>query len=212
MRELLELYNSKKTAIRKRLSEFRALRRKSRKKIFTELCFCLCTPQSKAKASAKAISLLGKKSLLETGAQNRISRILKKSGVRFHNNKSRFIVTARSCFSAEFLPDSDAETTTYEESSKARDLLVKNIKGLGYKEASHFLRNIGYGDELAILDVHIMKNMANLKIIKSIPKSITRKQYLLMEKKLRVFSRKSGIPLNELDLLLWSKETGEVFK
>lgn len=121
-------------------------------------------------------------------------------------------MTARSCFSAEFLPDSDAETTTYEESSKARDLLVKNIKGLGYKEASHFLRNIGYGDELAILDVHIMKNMANLKIIKSIPKSITRKQYLLMEKKLRVFSRKSGIPLNELDLLLWSKETGEVFK
>ncbi|GAJ17855.1 unnamed protein product, partial [marine sediment metagenome] len=27
---------------------------------------------------------------------------------------------------------------------KLREWVVKNFKGLGYKEASHFLRNIGY--------------------------------------------------------------------
>ncbi|MBN2190478.1 MAG: N-glycosylase/DNA lyase [Candidatus Aureabacteria bacterium] len=211
MRELLDLYSLRKTAIQQRLSEFRALREKSIDKIFAELCFCLCTPQSKAKASAKAISLLEKGNLLETGTHAQVSRALKKAGVRFHNNKSRFIIAARECFARSFLPPLDSETS-YSKISQTRDFLVKNIKGIGYKEASHFLRNIGYGDELAILDVHILKNMARLKIIRSVPKSITKRQYLLMEKKLKAFSKKAGIPLAELDLLLWSKETGEVFK
>lgn len=211
MRELLNLYNLRKTVIRQRLSGFRSLRKTSKDKIFAELCFCLCTPQSKAKASAKAISLLEKGNLLETGTHARVSRILKKSGVRFHNNKSRFIIAARSRFSRELLPSRSSEIN-YSEISRTRDLLVKNIKGLGYKEASHFLRNIGYGDGLAILDVHILRNLNRLKIIRAMPKSITRKQYLLMEKKLKAFSKKTGIPMPELDLLLWSRETGEVFK
>lgn len=211
MRELLDLYNLRKKTIQQRLSEFRALREKSRDKIFAELCFCLCTPQSKAKASAKAISLLEKEKLLEAGTHAQVSRALKKAGVRFHNNKSRFIIAARKCFLRSFLPPRDSEMS-YPKILQTRDTLVKNIKGIGYKEASHFLRNIGYGDELAILDVHILKNMKRLKIIKTMPKAITRNQYLLMEKKLKAFSKKAGIPLSELDLLLWSKETGEVFK
>ncbi|MCK9554744.1 N-glycosylase/DNA lyase [bacterium] len=211
MRELLDLYNLRKAVIRQRLSGFRSLRKTSKDKIFAELCFCLCTPQSKAKAGAKAIHLLEKERLLEGGTHAQISRTLKKAGVRFHNNKSRFIIAARKCFSPSFIPTRDAEMT-YSKILQTRDLLVKNIKGMGYKEASHFLRNIGCGGELAILDVHILKNMKRLKIIRSIPKSITRKQYLLMEKKLKAFSKKTGIPMPDLDLLLWSRETGEVFK
>ena len=37
-------------------------------------------------------------------------------------------------------------------------------------------------------------------------------KYLEIEDRMREFSRKVGIPIEELDLLFWSKQTGYVFK
>ena len=84
--------------------------------------------------------------------------------------------------------------------------------GIGYKEASHFLRNIGYGEDIAILDRHILKNLKLLNVISDIPASLSKKQYLLIEKKMKQFSKKINISLSHLDLLLWYREAGEVFK
>ena len=89
---------------------------------------------------------------------------------------------------------------------------MKNIKGFGMKEASHFLRNIGLGDNLAILDVHILDNLKTLGVIDEIPKNMSDKNYLKIESKLRDFSRLVGIPMDELDLVFWSEETGIIFK
>ena len=94
-----------------------------------------------------------------------------------------------------------------------REWLVENIIGYGMKEASHFIRNIGFSkNQLAILDVHILKNLKEFGIIDDIPKSLTRKRYLEIEEKMKGFANRLGITLDELDLLLWSKETGIVFK
>jgi N-glycosylase/DNA lyase len=84
--------------------------------------------------------------------------------------------------------------------------------GFGLKEASHFLRNIGSEFDLAILDRHIIKNLLRYGVIDEIPKSLTKKQYLMIEERMKKFSKKIGIPLAELDLLFWSEETGEIFK
>lgn len=94
----------------------------------------------------------------------------------------------------------------------AREWLVENVKGLGYKEASHFLRNIGLGEELAILDRHILKNLLLLGVIAELPRSPTKRLYLEIEKEMAAFSSRTGIPMGQLDLLLWYKEAGEVFK
>ena len=56
-----------------------------------------------------------------------------------------------------------------------RAWLVDNIKGLGYKEASHFLRNIGF-DDYAIIDSHILDLLERYNLIKQ-PKTLTRKKY-----------------------------------
>jgi len=93
-----------------------------------------------------------------------------------------------------------------------REWLVRNVKGIGYKEASHFLRNIGLGKDLAILDVHILRNLKRYGVIKDPPKTLTRKNYLDVEEKMKEFSRDIGIPMDELDLLFWSRETGVIFK
>ncbi len=86
------------------------------------------------------------------------------------------------------------------------------MKGLGYKEASHFLRNIGLGFDLAILDRHIMRNLLKYGVIDKIPECITKKCYLSLENEMKKFSDKIDIPLADLDLLFWSEETGEIFK
>ncbi|MCP8310628.1 MAG: hypothetical protein L6N94_03925, partial [Candidatus Methylarchaceae archaeon HK01M] len=89
---------------------------------------------------------------------------------------------------------------------------AENVMGMGMKEASHFLRNIGLGEGLAILDRHILKNLRDYDVINQIPKSITKKVYIDIEDKMREFSKRIDIPMDELDLLFWSEETGMIFK
>ena len=94
-----------------------------------------------------------------------------------------------------------------------REWLVENIKGYGYKEASHFLRNVGLGSDIAILDRHILKNLKRYGVIDKIPPSLgNRKIYMDIEEKMKHFSKKIKVPLEELDLLFWAQETGFVFK
>jgi len=130
-------------------------------------------------------------------------------GVRFNQRKGEYICLARRMFCSRSLR---ATLASFTDAAAAREWLVENVKGLGYKEASHFLRNIGLGEELAILDRHILKNLALLGVIKEVPTSLTKRAYLEIEKKMTAFSQEANIPLGHLDLLLWYKEAGEVFK
>ena len=208
-RDLIKEHKKKKSEIRERLDEFRAIWRQSDNRVFSELCFCICTPQSRAVYCDRAVSDLEKSGILFTGGKGRIRPFLK--AVRFPNNKAGYIAAARKLFAASnkirikdrIDPDDIFGTRLW---------FVRNVKGIGLKEASHFLRNVGFGKDLAILDVHILKNLKAYGVIKEIPKSITKKEYLRIENKLRDFCDKIKIPMDELDLLFWSRETGFVFK
>lgn len=208
LKELISEYSRKKSQIKKRLKDFEPLHKRGHKEIFPELCFCLLTPQSNARYCDKAISELKKANLLFKGSASSIRNILK-GKARFHNKKAEYIVGARTCFrKIGTMPNFFKKEDVF----NIRELLVDNIKGLGYKEASHFLRNVGLGRDIAILDRHILKNLKRYGAISSIPESLTGNRYLDIEQKARSFARRIKIPLEELDLLFWSKETGEIFK
>jgi len=209
--ELKNSYNKKKSEIKKRLEIFKKVWEKSDEDVFVELCFCLLTPQSKAIAADRAIKNLVEKNILFSGDKEQISKELTNSGVRFHKNKSKYIVEAREFFTNDGKIDIKSKLNKGNTDNK-REWLVENVKGLGYKEASHFLRNIGLGFELAILDRHIMENLMKYRVIDEIPECLSRKCYLTLEEKMKKFSKKLNIPLAELDLLFWSEKTGEIFK
>lgn len=173
--------------------------------IFTELVFCLFTPQSNAKSCWAAVERLCRVDLLLNGSAKEIAKELK--GVRFHNTKAGRVVEAR-----KWLKDFKARIAGFETSFEAREWFVENINGMGYKEASHFLRNIGMGQDLAILDRHILKNLVLLGIIEEVPKHLSPKRYLEIEAKMKIFSRREKIPMAHLDILLWYRETGDIFK
>ncbi|RKZ21744.1 DNA lyase, partial [bacterium] len=130
----------------------------------------------------------------------------------FKNKKAEYIINSRAIFLEAGMPRVKPIISGFKSPEEAREFLVKDVKGMGYKEASHFLRNIGFGENLAILDRHILKNLKFLGKIKDVPKSISRKIYMELEKLFLKTAEELGIPSSHLDLLLWYKEAGEVFK
>ncbi|MBI2013898.1 MAG: N-glycosylase/DNA lyase [Candidatus Colwellbacteria bacterium] len=205
--KLKKAHVAKKKVIEKRLREFRKMRGREDKAIFAELAFCLCVPQTSAKKSWAAITELANSGELYRGKKNSISNVLLKRGVRFHNNKADWITNARKNFS-----NIKFAIKNLSDPHELREWLVKNVKGMGYKLAGQFMRNIGVYDKHTILDVHILKNLQRFGVIHGIPKTISVKRYFEIENKFIDFSRKVGIPIAHLDLLFWSNETGEIFK
>lgn len=210
--EVEKKYLEIKEDIEKRLKEFKSVWDNGKNRdIHVEMSFCILTPQSKAVNAWQAITTLRDNGLLFNGSAEEIVEYL--NIVRFKNNKSKYLVELR-----EKMTDSTGEIITkdffssFEEISKAREWIVKNVKGMAYKEASHFLRNVGFGKEIAILDRHILKNLVRLEVIDEVPKSITPKLYLEIERKMKDYCKFVNISMDSLDLLLWYLEAGEIFK
>ena len=210
--EIEKVYKKKKKEIKERLEFFRNVWNTGNEEdIHAELSFCILTPQSKAKNAWAAITTLRENGVLLSGDWEQISEFL--NIVRFKNNKAKYLVELREQMKNEkgkIITKSFFSSigTTHEK----REWIVKNIKGMAYKEAGHFLRNVGFGSEVAILDRHILKNLVRLEIIEEIPKTISPKVYLEIEKKLKMFCEEVKIPMDEMDLLLWYLEAGEIFK
>jgi len=205
MKSLLsQLEKSKKSKIKaiidSRINDFK--KTKSSNEIFQELCFCILTANFNAERSIVIQNKLQNKFLTLT--EKILAKKLQELGHRFPNARAKYIVEARR--HKDILIKLISSKKEYE----LREWLVKNIKGLGYKESSHFLRNIGYKD-LAIIDFHILDLLEKNKLIIR-PKTLSRKKYLETEELLRKIAKKSNLNLAELDLHLWFSETGKVLK
>ena len=198
------LHRERQDAIRSRLLDFV---RVPRQDYFYELAYCLMTPQSSAVNADEAIVILKSRDFLATGIDPEPILRTKEHYIRFHKNKARYLLGIR-----DSMDDVLAALSNGRSGSELREWLVKNVRGLGYKEATHFLRNIGKNEGLAILDRHILRNLRRYGVIRTIPKSLSKKQYLATEKRFQAFAEEIGIPLDELDLLFWSLETGEIRK
>ncbi len=190
---------SKQDRIRARLAEFKHLPTEN---YFDEFIFCLLTPQSKGQSCWEAVLQIKKLTVVDRDA---LVNVLK-SKTRFHNHKADYVLKAYSQWSALTPLLSNPHRKIL------RDSLAEEVKGYGLKEAGHFLRNIGKSDnQFAILDRHILRNLHALGV--TTKESLKNRQdYLETEKKFLAFSEKINIPIDELDLLFWSRENGEIFK
>ncbi|MEK6935008.1 MAG: N-glycosylase/DNA lyase [Nanoarchaeota archaeon] len=193
-------YKKRKKEIKQRLKEFKQVKHPD---LFYELAFCILTPQSSGFRSDECIQELKRLNFLNKKINPK--PILKKK-IRFHNNKTRYLLELKKNYK-NILNQLNKEDNP----NRLREFLLKNVKGYGLKESSHSLRNIGY-ENLAILDRHILRNLKKLDVIKQIPNSLTNKKYYEIENKFKKFSKKVNIPMDELDLLFWARETGRVFK
>ena len=190
--------------IRKRAAEFEKFKKKGEKEWFSELCFCLLTANTSAKMGMKMQDSIGYAGFAGLPVE-KLTKQLKENGYRFYNVRAIFIAEARKHKGIK------KKIQEFDDEREAREWLVENVKGYGYKEASHFLRNVGCRN-VAILDRHIINLMREHKMISEAPKSLGKKYYLEIEKKLDGFKEKVGMNHAELDLYMWYMKTGEVLK
>jgi N-glycosylase/DNA lyase len=208
MKEVLAVYRTIEADIAVRLREFEAVWRGDDRRLWMEMCFCMCTPQTNAHKSWEAVCALDESGLLVQGSAARIGAVLRAQGVRFHNHKSEYIVQNRKMF----YPDTKTRLGVILESPEPHTLLCRQVRGWGMKEAAHFLRNIGFGHISSILDRHILRRLLLYGVIDRIPASLTPAAYRAIDEKMKGFAEKCGIPLAALDLVFWHEETGEIFK
>jgi len=189
--------------VEKRIGGFERLRRSCEEDWFSELCFCILTANASAEHCIliqKALKFKGFAYLTEKALADE----LKNLGYRFYNKRALYIVKSRKHLGR--LKSTIESLDEY----KAREWLVKNVKGFGYKEASHFLRNIGH-HWVAILDRHIIKLMVSYKLTKGI-NALTSSKYLELERILLNLAKETQTTLSRLDLFLWYLATGKVLK
>jgi len=128
---------------------------------------------------------------------------------RFPNIRARNIADAaktlyqENCGLLWILKNSNSE-------QEARDFLAKNVQGIGLKEASHFLRNIGYSSSLAIIDSPIISFLIE---VEAIPheriKAVTSEMYIRLERILQDMCQSLGLNLSIFDMAIWHYMRGK---
>ena len=208
VRELKQHYSLVKKDIAERMGEFKKIhQRADDREIFRELCFCILSSGVGPRIAENSINALG--SRLYTANSDELVNQL--TGIHKYPEKATYLYSTRIYLHEAFNLKLFKKLISIEDEQERRDFVADNkgIKGIGYVQASHFLRNIGFNG-YAILDKNILRSLFDLGVIEDIKQPSTKKRYLEKENSMKALSDASGIFLDELDLLLWHRKTGRI--
>ncbi|PYS76986.1 MAG: N-glycosylase [Acidobacteria bacterium] len=204
-------HRARRREIQSRLAEFEEVGRSAAdERLWEEMVFCIFTAGASARMGLGSIEAV--RDLLARGTQNELAAALRRKH-RYPNSRSGYVVVTREFLEGDCGMRLRERLEGFRDPLERRDWLARErrIKGLGYKESSHFLRNVGYRG-YAILDKHILRCLAEVGVIASPQPPSTRARYLAAEESLRGFAREMDVDFDELDLVLWSMKTGEILK
>lgn len=175
--------------------------------VWQELVFCVASSQESAKRARRAADELGQ----ATGwlpfdldkAEATIDGLLRDRGIllRFHSRKVRQLAASWIQYSidAELLGNPAAHFRAEED---ARVRVISTFPGMGPKQSSMFLRNIGSGSTLAVIDSHVAWAIEVAFGLQAANTSLSR--YVEAEKAMRSFADAIGLTMASLDVVLWS--------
>jgi N-glycosylase/DNA lyase len=209
--DLKRVYKEKRDEIRARLAEFDEIGlTASDDRLFEELVFCIFTAAASARMGLRSVERIRPR--LMTGTRRQLQAALRRAH-RWPRARGRLVYDTREYLVGHCGLRLRDLLSSMDDPLERRDFFAANpgVRGLGYKEASHFLRNIGFKG-YAILDKHVLGRLAELEVIDGQKPPSTRKKYLALETNMKEFARDIRIDFDELDLLLWYTKTGEILK
>lgn len=214
--DVLQAYQENQEEIESRLEEFRELGEEDNQRVFRELVFVILSSRSAAKNAWKAATELESRGLLHAEKED-IAESLAEHEIQYELDKASYIIENRKKLSQPTLKDPRPrlklkQRIDAENPGKTRDWMAGNLDGVGWKAASHFMRNTGHGKDFAIISSHIASSMYELGLRDTQSSPSDREDYMEAEEKLKNFSDDIDIELEALDLVLWSMRTGEVFR
>jgi len=201
----------------------------SENELWEELCLCILSSNVPYELALSAFWHLSDRQLLrpewlircKSASQKIAYELLKpiylplrKDGsyrkYRFPNIRAQNIVNAAKALYHEnygllwILKSSNSE-------QEARGFLAKNVPGIGLKEASHFLRNIGYSSSLAIIDSHVIAFLIEVGAVSQEKiKAVTPKIYMRLERILQDLCESLGLSLSIFDMAIWEYMRGKL--
>lgn len=211
VRELKRIHKEKREEIKARLAEFSEIRETGTdERFFEELTFCIFTAGASARMGLRSVERI--RPVLIDGSRRRIQNALRRSH-RFPRTRGAFVHETREYLVATCGLRMRELLDGFRDADELRDFFACNprVRGLGYKEASHFLRNVGFRG-YAILDKHVLSRLADFGVIENFRPPATKRRYTEIEFKMKSFSAEIGIDFDEMDLLLWYTKTGEILK
>jgi N-glycosylase/DNA lyase len=211
VKQIRAAHRARREEIRARLGEFEAVwRTADDARLWEELVYCIFTAGASARMGLGSVEAV--RHLLARGTHEELAAALA-GRHRYPNSRSGYIVVTREYLEADCRLRLRERLSSFGDPAERRDWLAreKGIKGLGYKESSHFLRNVGLRG-YAILDKHILRCLFEVGVLDTPQPPATRTRYLATEQRLRDFARDLSIDFDELDLVLWSLKTGEILK
>jgi N-glycosylase/DNA lyase len=209
--ELKKIYQQKRREIKAHLSEFAEVGRTATdERLFEELTFCIYTAGASARMGLRCVESV--RPVLMNGSMRDIQRALEHKH-RWPDGRGAYVYETREYLRAHCGLRMRELLAGFDTSDGRRDFFAANkgVRGLGYKEGSHFLRNVGFRG-YAILDKHILARLAEFGVIESPKPASTKKKYVALEEKMKLFAESIHIDFDELDLLLWYTKTGEILK
>ncbi len=210
--KIISVFNEQKEIINNKCKNFKNILKSGKSEdIFYEITYCILAAGTSAELALKTNENIIKEGFVLNANLSELVKELKKC-YRFYNVRGEYIFNTREYLKLKYSFDIKKMLDSNNDPIALRNQIAndKNIRGLGMKAASHFLRNIGY-DDLAILDIHVISLMKDLSLI---PKNVklTNKNYERIESILRKFSVHVKIELPKLDLVLWYMKTGKIIK
>ncbi|HUW44005.1 MAG TPA: hypothetical protein VMV95_03545 [Bacillota bacterium] len=166
---------------------------KTPEEIFYSLCFCICVSQSSQHETFIVVDILKNINFYNLPFKDYALVYFLEGSTFSPKNKAKRLISAKKDFDL-ILRILEMEKNPHE----LRDLLVKFIKGLGMKTASHFLRNLGYRNFVII-------DNSTLKFLKcKRPKSD--KNYKEIEKRFVNIAEVNCVKPAKLDALIRLRE------
>jgi len=206
IKKINELKKEISSLVDVRLSDFKKNIKKNNDELFVELCFCIIVANNSIENGLRAYNSIGLDFLkLE---EKELKEKLKITARRFYNKRAEYIINARRVKNDLYIKIKELKNLEINELD-FRNWLADNIKGFGLKEASHYMRNLGFFN-FAILDRHILKFLYKNDIIKEIPKTITRKNYFEIEKIIIDLAKELNMNMAELDVYLFYIDSGRI--
>jgi N-glycosylase/DNA lyase len=183
----------------------------SEEELFSELASCIIGSRITFEKAKNVSELLKRNELLTPQGlieqprtyEKRIHSILREQKCLYAKSKARYIVsTSISIYSNKHTSIRKILETANDQYA-ARDILVELCLGIGFKQASLFLRNIHYADDLAILDTHVINYMRLMGLEDDVGQGLTQRMYLSYEDRLRKYSEKFNTSVAQLDISIW---------
>lgn len=206
--ELKLLYSQKKDEIQSQLKQFENnFKNFNDEQIFHELCFCILSSGVGPKIADKSLNAI--KNELWDGSAGEMASLLE--GIHKYPDKVSYLTSTRDYLKDEYDFKLKNLIKNFQDKNERRDFFAnnKNIKGLGYMQASHFLRNLGFKG-YAICDRNNINTLYELKLLETKKTPASRKRYLEIESVMEDFAKGIGISTDELDLILWFRKRGYI--